>query len=101
MNKEENHLSSPVEVGRVVFSKAGRDKGKYFIIVDIIDDQYVNISDGDLRRLANPKRKKAKHLDMKPEVLEGIKEKILNGKKVFDAELRSALRALRYFNEKE
>jgi ribosomal protein L14E/L6E/L27E len=94
-------LNSPAEVGRVVFSRAGRDRGKYFIIVDIIDDQYVNISDGELRRLASPKRKKIKHLDIKPEVLDGIKEKLLNGKKVFDAELRSALKALRYFNENQ
>lgn len=90
-------MDCPVEVGRVVFSKAGRDKGKYFIIVDIIDEQYVHISDGDLRRLSCPKKKKLKHLDIKPEVLEGIRDKLLNGKKVFDAELRSAIRALRYF----
>jgi ribosomal protein L14E/L6E/L27E len=94
-----NALNSPAEIGRVVFSRAGRDKGKYFIIVDIIDEQYVNISDGDLRRLGNPKKKKIRHLDIKPEVLEGIKEKIVQNKKVFDAELRSALRALRYFDE--
>ncbi len=94
-------MNSPVEVGRVVFSRAGRDKGKYYIIVDIIDEQYVNISDGDLRRLASPKKKKIKHLDMKPEVLENIKEKLQNGKKVFDAELRSAIKALRYFNENQ
>lgn len=94
-------MNSPVEVGRVVFSRAGRDKGKYFIIVDIIDEQYVNISDGDLRRLASPKKKKTKHLEMKPEVLENIKEKLQTGRKVFDAELRSAIKALRYFNENQ
>ena len=92
-------MNSPVEVGRVVFSRAGRDKGKYFIIVDIIDDQYVLISDGNLRRLSSPKKKKIKHLDAKPEVLEGIKDKIARNQKVFDAELRSAIRALRYFDE--
>lgn len=94
-------MNAPVEVGRVVFSKAGRDKGKYFIIVDIIDEQYVTVADGDLRRLSAPKKKKIKHLDMKPEVLEGIAEKLSNNKKVFDAELRSAIRALRYFSDKE
>lgn len=94
-------MNSPAEVGRVVFSKAGRDKGKYFIIVDIIDEQYVTVSDGDLRRLSSPKKKKLKHLDLKPEILEGIAEKLLSKKKVFDAELRSAIRALRYFSEKE
>ena len=28
-------------LGQLVCSKAGRDKGKYFIILDIIDDNYV------------------------------------------------------------
>ena len=49
-------------LGQVVYSKAGRDKGKKFIVVDIVDELYVMISDGDLRRIENAKRKKLKHL---------------------------------------
>ena len=89
-----NNLS--IEVGRVVISTAGRDKNKVFIITNIIDKEYVYIADGDLRILAVPKKKKIKHLDLKPEVLENIREKLLNGKKVFDAELKSAIKSLKY-----
>ncbi len=49
-------------IGQFVRSKAGRDKGRVFIIVDVIDDQYVLVADGDLRRIGNPKKKKVKHL---------------------------------------
>lgn len=49
-------------IGQFVRSKAGRDKSRVFIIVDVIDDQYVMVADGDLRRIGNPKRKKVKHL---------------------------------------
>ena len=48
--------------GQFVRSKAGRDKGRVFIVVDMIDDQYVLVADGDLRRIGNPKKKKVKHL---------------------------------------
>lgn len=80
-----------VEIGRIVLSKAGRDKGKYFVICDIIDEEFVYISNGDLRKLQQPKLKKLKHLHLTPIVLENIKEKLLNDKKVFDSELRSAI----------
>jgi len=84
-----------VEVGRVVESKAGRDKGRLLIITGIVDEQYVTIADGDLRVLERPKKKKLKHLRLRPQILSAIAEKLANGTKVFDAELRSALRALR------
>ncbi len=48
--------------GQLVKSKAGRDKDRTFIIIAIIDDEYVTIVDGDLRRVEKPKRKKIRHL---------------------------------------
>lgn len=87
-----NNLS--IEVGRVVKATAGRDKNKVFIIVQIVDGQHVLISDGKFRRLSAPKKKKIKHLEFKPQVLRGIKAKLVEGKKVFDAELRSAINSL-------
>lgn len=84
--------NNPVEIGRVVLSRSGRDKGRAFLIVEVIESPYVLIVDGGLRRLAKPKKKKLKHLDLQPMVLENIQEKLTQGKKVFDAELRSALK---------
>lgn len=83
----------PVEMGRLALSTAGRDKGRIFMILDIIDKQYVYIVDGDLRTKESPKKKKLKHLKLYPEVLSGIAEKLKEGKKVFDAEIRSAIRS--------
>lgn len=48
--------------GQVVISKAGRDKLRKFIIVDIINEDYVLICDGKLRKIEKPKLKKTKHL---------------------------------------
>ena len=82
----------PVEIGRVVISRSGRDQGRMFLIVGILEAPYVLLADGALRRLNKPKKKKLRHLALQPDVLEGIGEKLKQGSKVFDAELRSALK---------
>ena len=80
-----------IHLGSVVRAKAGRDAGKYFAVVKIVDDMYVYIADGVTRRLSNPKLKKIKHLPVMPQILENISEKLENNQKVFDAELKKAL----------
>ncbi len=84
-------MTNTVKVGSVVISTAGRDSGRNFLVVGIQDDNYVYIADGNLRRLAKPKKKKLKHIASTPHMLEGIGDKLNEGKKVFDAEIRSAL----------
>jgi ribosomal protein L14E/L6E/L27E len=83
----------PVEVGRLVKSTAGRDKGRYFLITEIIDENYVHLVDGDLRSKDRPKRKKIKHVKLCPQVITTIAAKLTGGARVFDAEIRSAIRA--------
>jgi len=51
------------KIGDLVLSKSGRDKERLFMIVGIIDEAYVYIADGSLRKLENPKKKKIKHLE--------------------------------------
>jgi len=79
------------EIGRLCLSKAGRDQGRYFIVKEVIDENYVYVVDGMMRKLAAPKKKKRKHLAMKPMVFAGIAEKFAAGVKVFDAEIASAI----------
>ena len=45
----------------IVLSLSGRDKGKYFFVVETAGD-YALIADGKRRKLERPKRKKQKHL---------------------------------------
>lgn len=88
--------TSDVQIGQVVRSKAGRDKGRVFVIIDILDDKYVLIVDGDLRKLDKPKKKKIKHLIVYKSVLKNIKEKIEKGESFNNAYVRKALKP---FNE--
>ena len=47
--------------GMLVYSKAGRDKGRLFIVLDTEND-IVYLSDGETRHVENPKKKKIKHI---------------------------------------
>ena len=51
-----------ITVGSAVYSRAGRDKGDLFIVLKVEED-YVYLVDGKKRRIANPKKKKIKHLN--------------------------------------
>jgi ribosomal protein L14E/L6E/L27E len=82
------------EVGRVVQARAGRDKDKTFMIYQKLDEDYVTIVDGRTRKLEQPKKKKLKHLYLKPFVLDEIRDKIVEKKPVFDAEIRKKLDSL-------
>ena len=89
----------PVEIGRIAVSTAGRDKGRFFMILDIIDEQYVYIVDGDLRTKDRPKKKKLRHLKLCSDVLNGIADKLEQGARVFDAEIRSAIRSSNSYSD--
>lgn len=80
-----------VELGQVVISKAGRDFGKRFVIVNIIDGSYVNISDGDSRKIEKPKKKKIKHLELSSEIIANLNTKLINKTEISNSEIRKIL----------
>ena len=87
-------LSDDIAKGQVVKSRAGRDKGRIFLIIDIIDKENVFIVDGDLRKLDNPKKKKIKHLIVYNTILDELKYKLDNNIKVNNAYIRKLLAPL-------
>lgn len=80
-----------LKVGQVVRSKNGRDAGKVFIVVSIVDDKYVHIVDGRRRRLEKPKLKKIKHLYVYNQVFEEIENKEFGKYQYNDAYIRRIL----------
>ncbi|MCX7748612.1 MAG: KOW domain-containing RNA-binding protein [Clostridia bacterium] len=83
-----------IKLGQVVRSKAGRDSGKIFIILEVVDESYVHISDGDLRRIEKPKKKKIKHLEFTNEIIESLNEKLEKKQKIINSEIRKALKVI-------
>ncbi len=80
-----------VAIGTYVISKAGRDKLRPFIIIDVLDSDFVLIADGDLRKLSKPKRKKLKHLSVSKLESKTIKDSLDRGDKLSDVQLRKAI----------
>jgi len=83
--------TTDLKIGQVVKSKAGRDKGRIFLICRVVDRQFVLVCDGDLRKLNNPKRKKVKHLMIYNTVLTEFAEKLQENKNLNDAYVRKLL----------
>ena len=79
-----------MEAGRAVRSTQGRDAGRYFIILQVLDDQFVMMADGLTRKLDHPKKKKIKHLKPKP-VLMGELETLRERNQLQDATIRKFL----------
>jgi len=79
-----------LERGRIVVSTQGRDKGHAFLILERVGEDTVNVADGLLHPLERPKKKKLKHLHVKPNMV-NWKTIRPEGGAVQDSDLRRAL----------
>lgn len=76
----------------LVKATAGRDKGKYFAVIEVLDENYVLICDGRRRKLDSPKRKKIKHLLSLNYSLDLIKNKSESGNKISNSDIKKSIR---------
>lgn len=79
--------------GDVVKSISGRDKGKYFLVIEVTKN-YAMITDGRLRKVKTPKKKNIKHLEVVSSgSLKELSDKILKGYAVGNENVYRAVRA--------
>lgn len=81
----------PVEIGSIVISKAGRDQGRRFLVVGEVDDDFVMVANGDLRKMDRQKKKRRKHLKPTGAVVTEARERLADGRPIEDHELRTWL----------
>ena len=81
-------------ISDVVRSTAGRDQGELFYVIGT-DPVYLSLANGKDRKLEKPKRKKRKHIQKVLRSETRVAEKLRNGDKVLNSELR---RDLAYFS---
>jgi len=79
-----------VSIGSLVISKNGRDKDKYFLVVKIEDD-YVYLCDGDMRKVDNPKKKKQKHIQATKYFSEDMAKKIHENVKLTNRDIKDSI----------
>lgn len=81
-------MNEPIQaqLGQIVQIQQGRDKGKYAVIIKLLDHRFVFIADGDKRKFDQPKKKNIIHLELQdeisPEVVNSLQEsgRVTNGK---------------------
>lgn len=83
-----------ISLGQLVLSCAGRDRGRFMIVVKILDEKFVYVADGTLRKVENPKKKKIKHLKVLNKKSDYIAEKLQSKRKIFNDEIKRALEEL-------
>lgn len=83
-------MQAPLEPGRVVKSKSGRDKNRFFVVYSYDGGDYAYLVDGRLRKVASPKKKKQMHIEPTGCRLDRLTERIRLGE-LTDAEVRKAL----------
>jgi len=80
--------------GQLVEPKAGRDSGKFYLVVKVIDDNYVLAVDGTARRLENPKKKNIKHLILHKKIAGEIANKLKSDERISNVEICRAIECL-------
>jgi ribosomal protein L14E/L6E/L27E len=82
-----------ISISDIIVSAAGRDQGKLFYVIGT-DGVYVLIANGKDRKLEHPKRKKLKHVRFVARTESRVANKLRNGEKVLNSELRRDLAAM-------
>lgn len=83
-----------LKVGQLVYSRAGRDRGRPFLVWQLAGPTRVYLVDGRLRRTGKPKLKNVLHVQPVNRVATGIAERLQKGEDVTDAEVRRAIAQL-------
>lgn len=79
-----------VKKGFAVLSKKGRDKGRVFVVLYMVDADFALLADGDTRKLGHLKRKKVKHLRALPFEFTELSDAAEKGT-LKDSDIRKAL----------
>lgn len=84
-------MTENIQVGDIVVSTSGRDKDKYFLVVDV-DDKFVKIVNGKQRKLSLAKIKNQKHIkSVQCQALVDLAMRIRNGETLSNAKLYKAI----------
>ena len=78
-------------IGQIVVSKCGRDSGRSFLVVGIAEEDFLYISDGRLRKIDKPKKKRMKHLMFTNRCSEKIRSQLLMCQHITNRQIREEL----------
>ncbi|MDN5346970.1 MAG: hypothetical protein PWP65_534 [Clostridia bacterium] len=80
-------------LGQLVYSRAGRDRRRPFLVWRIEPDR-IYLVDGKIRRTTKPKKKNPLHVQPVNRMATDIAARLMKGETVTDAEVRRAIELL-------
>jgi ribosomal protein L14E/L6E/L27E len=86
-------MADTVQTGDVVWSRRGRDAGKRFLVLGV-EDEWLFLADGRLRRVETPKAKKRKHAEFCLREDNLVRRKLDEGQRVTNNDVRRTLNEL-------
>jgi len=88
--------SSPdiVLIGHLVRSIKGRDRGKYYLVIGRDGLSRIQVADGEVRKVENPKYKNIKHLIVYDAMADELSAKAESGKRITNVDVRQGLKSL-------
>ncbi|TDF91473.1 KOW domain-containing RNA-binding protein [Paenibacillus piri] len=79
------------QLGQIVRIVRGKDSGKYAVIINVEDQRFVWIADGDKRKFDHPKKKNLAHLELLQAISSEVVESLQDSGRVTNGKLRFAL----------
>lgn len=76
-------MTNKIQIGQIVCSTQGRDKGQYYLVLGV-NEKSASLVDGKAKKLDNPKKKNLAHLLTTPVTITEIANKIKNNIKIND-----------------
>lgn len=87
-------MDEQLSPGQLVVSMAGRDRGKYYLVLEKTVNNMVRVVDGEYRKVSGPKKKNVKHLAPMPQINAEFAEKLKSGRRITDLDVRKALKEM-------
>lgn len=92
--------ASASEIGRVVISTQGHDKGQWYAVKEVADERYLLLVNGTTKPLEGPKKKQVKHVRALPLSIH-VCGKGPSGGPVCNGEIAAQLKAVKRAYEQE
>lgn len=83
-----------LQPGQLVSSTQGRDYDRFYLVYDRLDDNFVRVVDGEIRKIEAPKKKNIRHLQAYDQVAVTLAEQFKRRAKSDNAEVRRVIAAL-------
>ncbi|MDC3417818.1 KOW domain-containing RNA-binding protein [Aquibacillus salsiterrae] len=86
-----NDTESSPQLGQIVQILQGREAGQFAIVIDIVDDRFVLLADGEKRKYDRPKKKNRHHIEPMEYISPEVQNSLLETGRVTNGKLRFAL----------